>query len=184
MKVGSPRRPRIVPANVQQGHGFDSSDDENVCRSERMIESLRPRTTGGKRVDRKQAVGVHALVGVIRQAQLAILSRTFRTWFLKPFTSVRHGIVQKDKMAGASRLMHILLRTATVRGSSEFFFRLRLMTDRADSDIEWETAAEHIQKLHDLLGFQLLTSVVDKVQMRHIFSAFIALSPQGPEFIS
>lgn len=189
MKVGrptspkSPRVPRVVPANVQSGRGFDSSDDE-VVRLETILEASVGGSGNKPRIGKPKAVGANALAGVIRQAQLRIVAKTIRAWYLKPFTRPRVHESEKDRFIGAASLVNSVSRSPTVRGRSEFFLRLKFLIEKTESDMEWESVSEHIQKLRDLLGFQLLTSVVDKVQVRDLFSSLIALKTGAPEFVS
>ena len=84
-----------------------------------------------------------------------------------------------DQAAAAVKMGLILSRVASVRGINEFMTRLRLTAQRSESDVEWESAAEHIQKLRDLLAAQLLTSAIDKWELRQLFTVFISLQAKG-----
>jgi hypothetical protein len=208
----------MEPAKVQKGRGYNtSSDDEpfdplhafptmrnNGSRTRladlaNTIEVSRPHSPKNgpqvsffsKRLSSESIAAAHALVGLIRQAELRVLAKAVRTWLLKPirvrteaFSSrIRHLEKQIDKAAAAAHMGGILLRTITIRGQTEFITRLKLVANDTESDAEWESAAEHIQKLRDLLAMNILTNVVDKWEIRTIASIFFELR-RLPEFIS
>jgi hypothetical protein len=140
-----------------------------------------PRLRERPRLSRETVAGVHALVGLVRQVQLRILARTVRAWHLKPIrlrselylSKVRLLEDQVNRTRAIMQLLNIIGRTATLRGMTEFWLRLKLTCEKSDSDIEWESASEHIQKLRDLLAIQLITSATDKFQIRQIHSVFL-----------
>jgi hypothetical protein len=183
-------------ANVKPGIFVDSSDDEPFDlkrRGEtpkRTVELKSPvvRPT----VLREKAMACHSLVGVIRQVQVRLLAKSLRYWLTKPARSRLEQVhmleTKLEHVRGASLMLSCFSKTQTVKGVGEFMLRLSLsVCEESQSDAEWESAAEHIQKLRDLLGSQLLTSVVDKSELRHLFSAFAALRMNvfdQPELVS
>lgn len=164
-----------------------------------MIEVSRPHSPKNgpqvvlfsKRLSSESIAAAHALVGLIRQVELRVLAKAVRAWLLKPIrvrteafsTRIRRLEKQIEKANAAAHMGGILARTRTIRGQAEFITRLKLLANDTESDAEWESASEHIQKLRDLLAINILTNVVDKWEIRTIASIFFELR-RSYEFIS
>lgn len=207
-------------ANVQKGHGYNSSSDEEpfdlynvVPRKNRQLgsrtrlteiakalEASRPQSPGpiaprvvqfSKRLSSESIAATHAIVGLIRQAELRVLAKTVRAWMLRPIrlrteafsTRIRKLEGDLKKAKAAAQLVGIISRSKSLRGRNEVFFRLKLMGETTESDAEWESAAEHIQKLRDLLASNIITNVVDKWELRMIALTFFEFK-RLPELIS
>ena len=208
----------MEPAKVQRGRGYNSSSDDepfdllHVLPKSRYrgsrtrlsdianaLEASRPQSPKSapqvavfsKRLSSESIAATHALVGLIRQAELRILAKAVRAWLLKPIrvrteafsARIRQLENRLNRAAAAAQFVAIFLRTKTMRGQTEFMTRLKLLTNETESDAEWESAAEHIQKLRDLLAMNILTNVVDKWELRTIASTFFEFK-RLPELIS
>ena len=180
----------VSPLSENSGPAYSSRLPEILRALEISVPSspapLRP-LNREKRLSRETIAGVQALVGLVRQVQWRLLAKTVRAWHLKPIrlrsemylSKVRLLEEKIDQAAAAVKMGLILSRVASVRGINEFMTRLRLTAQRSESDVEWESAAEHIQKLRDLLAAQLLTSAIDKWELRQLFTVFISLQAKG-----
>jgi hypothetical protein len=146
---------------------------------------------GRHKLSRESVLGAQALVSLIHQAEVRILAKAVRHWHLKPVrlrseaiqTRLKNLEAEMNRQQGVCLLLQVLSRTVTVRSSGEFFIRTKLMGTMSESDAEWESASEHIQKLRDLLAVNILTNVVDKWQLRTLASTLIELNRVQAELI-
>ena len=202
--------PRMMPANVENvsvDHACSSSEDEAfdlIAATARVKSRSRlpllaaalnsrpesPRSPGrpAKRLPKDYELGVVSLVSTVHNAQRRLLAKSLRYWCLKPVLSRFHATERKlrsfqrlaEHVEGVMLLRHAIERTGTLTGARRFLLKLNMAPDKDEADLEWENAAEHIQKLRDLLALNILTSVIDRVQEGTAWSAMFAISRLRP----
>lgn len=116
--------------------------------------------------------GAHALVSIVQQVRVRVLASALRHWLTRPVLA-RSGAVrtklasiarEKELLRFASRVVSAVSGSGTIVGLREFIFRLK-MKDQHDK-------SEDQRRLRQLMGMYLVTSAVDKITQRILFSAF------------
>ena len=193
-----------VPAKVTRGTSIlaSSSEEEEAGEQQRgsrrrstsrlreLVTALDENIDGDKiqmkRLTLEFSSGSHALISLVHQARVRILASTLRHWLTKP-VFVRTGAARSKQaalvremqlMQAAARVASSLSRSCTMNGLREFLFRLKWMrTAETEYKISLETTSRNLKRL---MGFYIVTSLVDKVVQRSVFSSyhFLALLPR------
>ena len=149
-------------------------------------ETPRPPSSPAPRTSRKlhkdYVLGVQSLIGTLHQVQSRVVAKFLRAWLLKPVLSRFHATEERIRyFQHQAKCMHAFLlivavvgKSQTVSGARHFFRCLAVEPKHNNSDVEWESAGEHIQILRDLLATNILTNICDKAQEGALWSGLVA----------